>query len=57
MTEITVLFFEEMAKKVNDPFVYIMATIELGFKAYTDKVRIVKAWNKYHKDKPLPIPK
>jgi len=53
---IIILYFEELAKKTNDPFIYIMSTIEWGFHVYTDKVRIIKAWNKYHKDKKLPMP-
>ena len=57
-SDITILCFEEMAKLTNDPFIYIMATHNLGFHGiYSDKVRIVKAWNKYHKDKQLPLPK
>ena len=57
MAKITALVFDEMARRTNDPFAYIMATVELGIKAHSDKVDIVNAWNKYHKDKRLPLPR
>ena len=52
--KISVLVFEEMSRRISDSFDYILTTIELGFKAKSDKQDIVKAWNKYHKDKCLP---
>jgi len=55
--KITKKIFEAMAQQTDDPFLYIMATIKLGFNKLSDKRDIVKAWNKFHKDKRLPLPR
>jgi len=54
--DLTQNVFDQIAAQTDDPFVYIMATVQLGFTSYEDKVRIVQTWNVLHPDKPLPDP-
>jgi hypothetical protein len=54
--DLTQNVFDQIAAQTDDPFVYVMATVQLGFTAYEDKVRIVQTWNQFHPDKPLPDP-
>ena len=54
MADITELTMIEMAKKTDDPFIYVMVLLDIGFRPDIYRKLANKCWNKIHPEKQLP---
>ena len=57
MGDIIELQFIEIAKRIDDPFIYIMTLLNLGFNPKIYNRLANRCWNKIHPNKKLQTPK
>ena len=55
-TDFITSIMEEMARRCNEPFDFIIAMTYAGFNSQAEKRQAIKAWNRIHKDRQLPLP-